>query len=393
MTFSKQVPATIETQNRKIPDIPDFSFTNPLKKNMFVNGIEIINTPEFSRKGVIIIAVDNNILFDSRDTDGFSNVAFMPINLNAVFERDRIVTVSAFNQVDDNKIKVTINVFVDEVERTLSSALQYFSQDVVNTIVSDVDDVIFPKQARPVGTFTQLIDMKGYKKLIVTISGQDPDLEFATPTITNAFFINPTNLSNVVDGDLASQTGQFTVNLAITPVGEIKTDSGANTTKDLKAKINHLVGGGSAGNVELSTSPDDIVYTVKATASTTSTFPQTITLDGTLHSFRFVKLKFTCTLGVYNGNIFEIYDANKIGGTAAISLETKDALGNWSLFIAASEFGTVSTGTPVTQQVGDNNLSVTGKTYGLPSTQTSFRAKYTITNGGIENSVSVIKVS
>jgi len=381
MTFSKQIPATIKTTNTKIPPIPDFSFENPLKKNMFVNGIEIVSTPEFSRKGVIIIAVDNNILFDSRDTEGFSNVAFMPVNLNAVFERDRFVTVSAFNQVDKNEIKVTINVFVDEVERTLDSSLQYISDDVVNSVVSELE-TIFPQIPRTNIEETQIIQMKGYHKLILMIDV--------------ALYDSPTAIiggSNVVDGDLNTFGDTSNVNGAGNQFAIFgKVDFGNIASRLAKVKFKQDLGLGTY-RYDFERSDDDSIWTLIATVTNNTTANQFLD-SGVDVSFRYLRISATFVSGsIASTNVgsFELYDSNIIGGTAEVSFEVENAFGAFLTLIDAASIGSIVQGTNVVKTIGDviNDLGNDKFNYSLPSNQTRFRIRLKILNGSITVGVSV----
>lgn len=466
MTFSKQIPATITTTDTKIPVIPQFNFTNPLKKNMFVNGVEIISNPEFARKGVIVITVDNVILFDSRDTRGFSNVAFMPVNLNAVFERDRVVTVSAFNQVDTNEISVTLNVFVDEVERTLDSSFQYLSQDIINSIVSD-ELIIFPLRVYFNEELTELLDMKGYNRLIVSMAGETiPDLTIVSET-TGTGLTDTVSIANIVAVGtqppwvpLLNFGGQM-FNLE-PPVLVV-------------SSFSQILGGGTNLQVLLETETLELVYDMLTTEPHTLEFTFTeipiastgITkVDRTGSQFygdfqahtrtltkiqvsqsdlpstgfiiispfgadqltgqkvfggvtkRYVKVELKIevylqleaslqTDAIVHPNttnktnpsislnpsviLTNPFDQNTKGGTASLSFEELNVADNtFSEFISSVEFGTIAEGDAIKVQLGDvNNLSISGKVYILPSTQTGFRAKLVITGGGIETAVAL----
>lgn len=443
MTFSKQIPATIITTNTKIPNIPDFSFTNFFKKNMFVNGVEIITSPEFSRKGVIIIAVDNNILFDSRDTNGFENVAFMPINLNAVFERDRIVTVSAFNQVDTNKIEVTINVFIDEVERTLNSALQYFSQDVVNRAISD-GEVLFSFRIYNDEVVTQLLDMKGYLKLIVNIASQTVEdailvseiqatletLDMFYSTDINTFAIlypnpvcgsrnDPTGpevsfIGTYDLGGISPYALEFDLSL---PSGQTKGGSYPLSCTNSTLNQTSTLGFSSQTQIEESDFPNtgftifqpfttSIIGTnnfaitkrfIRITIKASATVGQANVLNNSGPCLSICGLTLTKFSNVLqNGiTITNIFNSEAKGGTAGLSFEELDVSNNvFTEYIDEDEFGTVTEGQAIKAQIGDvNNISLTGKAFLLPSTQTGFRAKLTVTGGGIETGVSIRRVS
>ena len=121
MVFSKQFPKSLTTSNTSIPDEPDFTVTNPLKENIFCNGVEVVCTPEFTRKGVMIIKVDGVTHYDSRNTSGFIRIGKMPITLNAEIKRDVKVEIFIFNQVDSNNIGCNVTVFLSLESKQLDS--------------------------------------------------------------------------------------------------------------------------------------------------------------------------------------------------------------------------------------------------------------------------------
>ena len=77
-----------------------------------------------------------------------------------------------------------------------------------------------------------------------------------------------------------------------------------------------------------------------------------------------------------------------VGGIARLSFEVKDGNNEWFELISAEEVGSITEGQKTVFEVGE---AVSGHV--LPSTQTHFRAKLTITNGGIETSASLVRVA
>jgi len=169
MVYSHQFPKTISTSKTSISDDADFSVTNPLKKDVFCNGIEVVPSPEFTRKGVMIVKIDGITQYDSRNTNGFLRMAKVPITLNLLMKRDVKVEIFIFNVKDENIIECTVNVFLSEESKQLDSSMQYISDDVVNSLVSE-EEILFENKVYFNETVTKLIDMKGYKKLIVNMS-------------------------------------------------------------------------------------------------------------------------------------------------------------------------------------------------------------------------------
>lgn len=416
MTFSKQFPQTITTSDTSIPTIPNFRIENPLKKTVFCNAIELVTSPEFSRKGVLIIRVNNVDLYDSRKQNAFTNVAKMAIPLDAELERDRFVEIFVFNDVDSNLITCNVTIFLDEFSKSLDSSFQYISDNVVNTVVSE-EEVIIPFENHfPSTEIFKLIDMKGYKSFILNMAGQ----AYVSPTLISPVNVPPfTNTSNITDGVLSTSSGStFTMTPVTNRTWVFTIDFGSSRLGNPSTRYAMAVQLGVTtrifqGNFNVEFSTDNINYTpiddtnnplvVSIVGQSTFAFPTT-TVDNSVNvNFRFIRftIVFTTDVGTaggsaFNMQIFEMFDGDALGGTASVSFEELDISdGIFNEFIPASEFGTVTVGNAVKVQVGNvSNLSQSGKTYLLPSTQTGFRAKFNVTStGGITTGVSIRKVA
>lgn len=456
MAFSKQYPSTINTNNTKIPAIADFEIENPLKKTIFCNGVEIISSPEFSRKGVVVIEVNNVVLFDSRKTSAFESVGKLPVSLNAELERDMFVRVYAFNQVDTNSISCTINIFLDEVSKTLDSSLEYLSQDVVNSIVSK-SEVLFPFQTYPNinSPFVNLINMEGYKKLIVLLSASSIEtiekiqdatigtfqigtrgwkgqfLEIVSGNNINTFSFTDNNEAEIWDTKNSNNKKLSISHIPHTTqtfLNVLNRTQSPNSNDCSKNRVEIFGNSTSLWNVDESSTSDfssDVVNLLSEVTTSALTnlpttrryvrFTQKVTVSFST-STTSVGSDNNCTPNnctdsngclISGGNgmlvvprafhpiiLTGMFDSLTTNGEAKLSFEIlDDASKKWLELIASSEFGTVTEGQEVVSQIGDvNTISVSGYTYALPSTQTNFRGKLTV-SGGIETGVTIHKVS
>jgi len=177
MTFSKSILKKITTSDTKRPSSAQVIVKNPLDAKTILNGIELILSPEFSKKGKLIIEVNGINVFDEDDSEQFEGYAKYPIPLGIDFNRSRDIKIFAWNSEDSNTIQVSANMAISETQERFDSQAVPLGKDVFNQIVSEGVE-IFPFQVYTNETQTELIDMEGYKKLIVTMSAS------TIPTIT-----------------------------------------------------------------------------------------------------------------------------------------------------------------------------------------------------------------
>ena len=81
MTFSKSILKKITTSDTKRPSSAQVIVKNPLDAKTILNGIELILSPEFSKKGKLIIEVNGINVFDEDDSEQFEGYAKYPIPL------------------------------------------------------------------------------------------------------------------------------------------------------------------------------------------------------------------------------------------------------------------------------------------------------------------------
>ena len=394
MSFQESFVELIETNATKQPSKAQFIVKNPLRARIFVIAIQLTFDAYFSRKGVIMIKINDNIILPPKLAGTYIKLESFPLSLKSEELPDqKKVEVFVWNGIDNNIVSVGVDIQLSEDPQSLVSTDSASSILARNEELSEPQE-IFTEKNRINESETKVIDLKGYKKLIVILIKSNPDNEQSNPTITDDFFTNPSNLGNIVDGLVNTTTSLGSV-FNSNQVGDIRIDFQSIKVRDLICKVRNSLSTANTGFFEIFTSDDDIVYNLKFTKNFTGFIDETLDYSGTLHSFRYVRLRFTSTNGFYNMSIFEVYDANVMGGTGSISFEIRNPLKNtWGNFIPASEFGTITDGdVDLIEQVGDvNTKSISGKTYALPSTQTDFRAKYSV-GGVLKNSVSILRIA
>lgn len=452
MTYSRQFPKTIITSKTSIPDEPDFSVTNPLKKNVFCNGVEIVCSPEFTRKGAVVIKVDGITQFDSRNTNGFLRVAKLPVTINTPMKRDVIVDVFVFNEIDSNEISCSVTVFLSEESKNLDSSLQYISDETVNALVSE-SQILFPLRTYNNEIVTKLIDMKGYKKIIILIHASTiVPISQLTDPITNSYSIgsaggyqnvftdsvtglpiNQSEFDDKITNTIFDSQNQDPKNLVLTlstrPTQTIFavtrgiSSAGSNdcgkTALEIKAVFT------SKWDVVESNDPNFIIdvstiFTDVDPSVITAGFPTTkryirltentkvefLTLSsyaGGRNNCRKSRASTVCVFGcnnmsfqsrnIPNTTITSILDDITTDGIAKLTFEVRNPeTGVFQELIDENEFGTIAQGESITVQIGDViTKSISGQTYSLPSTQTDFRGKLVVT-GGIVTGVALQKI-
>jgi len=394
MTFQKSELLKISVSSNSRPSSPTKTLLNPLQKDIFVNGIELILTPEFAKKGKIIVLVNDVAVFSESESEVFRSYSKFPIPLGKELKRSFCIEVYAWNGTDTNTIKADMNI-------SISENLQPFNSQAVPMNIADLNNVVSQKVAlfakqnyhSADSPFYSLLDLEGFKRFWAIMSAQN----YISPSISDELLWTHTN-NYSVDGDLtATNKDSSSASGLGGDTHYLVYDFGDIDTRIAKAFVQYHAGisggiGTSVVTINLYVSTDGITWgSAVATVSQTGT-GATTTQDATLtapsQSLRYVKVEYvwTRTLNVSNANnvgVYECYDANAIGGTAALSFELKDSEGDWFEIIASSEFGTVTQGNAVAVQVGDTLT----KKYALPSTQSDFRAKLTVTGGGISTGV------
>ena len=201
MVFQKTISKTITTSNNKRQSIEDLKIENPLKKDIFVNGIELILAAEFSKKGKLIILLNDVSVFDENDSEALEGYAKFPIPLGKKLKRSFDIKVFAWNGTDTNSIKVSLNLALGEELQPFNSQAVPLGKDVFNQLVSE-SEVIFSEKGRIVAVYTKLIDLKGYDKIIVTMTAPNPNLP--PNDMTTDQTVTAGALADATDGDLTT---------------------------------------------------------------------------------------------------------------------------------------------------------------------------------------------
>jgi len=380
MTFSNSILKKISTNDIKKPDSPQVIIENPFDGDIFVNGIELILSPEFSKKGKLIIEINDITEFDAKDSKQFERYTKYPIPLAKKFRAGHEIKIFAWNGTDTNTIKMSLNTSLSKESQPFNSQAVPMNITDLNNVVSGIDD-IFTQQNYEDETQTSLIDMEGFKKLVLIIGGSN----VATPTVL-------IGESNIADADLGTFMSASNP-LSKTVIGSV--DFGSIASRVPTAKVGYVTSDDYDTIAYLEVSDDNSSWVEVDSQSIGST--SDVTMTGSEQSYRYSRVQF---LAVPSGDpsgqtvrIYEIYDSNALGGSAVISFEVLLGDSTWVELISATDIGTITEGNSLTKTIGDVINDGTNKfNYSLPSTQNRFRIKMIIT-GTLNIGLSVMKVS
>ena len=383
MTFQKTIPKRIDVNNTSKPNTPSLEIPNPLRSDIFVNGIELLLDPLFSKKGELIIQIDNNTVFSTK-SQSLKNYSLYPISLsNEILKDQKKIKVFAWNGTDSNTIGLNLNVTFSEENNPISTTAQPLGIDVLNRASSD-KVTLFPNEPRTSGfDDSALIDLKGHEIMMVLMSA----INNIPPTVI-------LGSSAIVDEDLNTKmlSASFTDTDPEKDIAII--DFGSIDTRIPTAKIGMSVAG-STWTFRLYVSNDGVSWG-SAVASTTIG-QTTATIQGASQSFRYMKVTvdFDSGSGLANADVYELYDANTFGGTASLSFQVKnDSSGNWVTAITSVQIGTITQGEEVVKIIGNviNDVANDKFNFSLPQTQTDFRARLQISGGGLNIGVTVFLI-
>lgn len=382
MGFEETFLDVIDTALVKKPASPQLKFTNPLKKDIFVNSIVLSGGVGFLTRGKVLVTVNDVPVFSPKTALQFKNTPSISIPLNdKPLLRTKSVKVFAWNSVDTDSISLSVEVKMSEDRGSApsnsgGSTLTVTPSDVRRR--NSIIETVFAEKNWSDEDDEQLIDMEGYTKMILNIASSKG---------------NPIIDSYTWDED---------------PADSVDNDAGTSTSTTLSDSAPNLilVDFGSVATRELTVDRDvdpapDIeelmeISDDKVSWSTVSTInnPTGITNTGS-NSFRYARITYTrISAGSGIVEVHEIYDNTAFGGSAAISFEVlDDSSGVWIELVSASEIGAIGFGTSISKQLGDviSDLSEQKFNVILPSTPTNFRAKIVVT-GNLNTGVSIIKV-
>lgn len=388
MGFEKTIVKTITISDVQIPDTPQISIKNPTNIPIFVNSIALISDISFTTRGKVVVVVGGSNVFEPDDSNDlqFKNRPSIPIPLNnKQIDPSETIDVFAWNSIDTNPISLTVEIQLSEekgnsVGSGASSNLQISPSDVRRR--NSINEIVFAQKDYSSEIVTKLIDMEGYTKMILGISGSS---SLSPVVIQDDFGFNDTsltvdlNLSTLTDLQFALGTKDFIVDFLTI------------SSRIPSSKINAISTG--SNNLELAVSDDNVSYSTVDSITSVSTGDHT--LQGIQQNFRYLRLRYIYVSGSANQTaIYQMYDGLKLGGTASISFEILDMGSNqWIEIISSADLGTVTTGGSISKQIGDVIDSVVNNKFNaiLPSSPTDFRAKLTVL-GNINTGVSIIKV-
>lgn len=398
LDFKDTISREIETTLTKKPNTPQIKIENPLAGSLFVNGIDVLFDTLFSRNGELVIEISDVIVYDSR-TGKTKNLGKITVGVGKVMKVDDKIKIFAWNKINNDIINAEFKIGLGKIFEPFTAQTILQNVDVINKFNSE-SEILFENEIRGIGEFFKLLDMKGYKKLIVNM----PASNYVSPIVVENFD-NFTFTDLSIDGNLDTSGGQKDSGGACSGSFELVVDFGSILVRSPKTKIRNQTQVNTGTVIQTATlsvsNLQSSGFVDIASQISSGTLDITTTLIGLEQSFRYMKIKFSFTKTIDCNNlarstIFEMYDSNELGGTASLSFEELDILNNtFSELISASEFGTVTAGEKIKTQIGDvSNVSISGNTYFLPSTQKGFRAKLTISgDGGIETGVSIRKIS
>lgn len=384
MVFQEQLLEVISTTDQKIPSSPQIKIDNPLDDDIFINGIELILTSEFARKGKLKILINEVAVFSPKQSQEFFNYSKFPIPLGKILRRSNDIQVFAWNDSDSNLIKISMNLFLSSELQPFNSQAVPLDKSVSNKEVSDIRQEFFEDRLYFNETLTKLIDMEAYPKLILLMIS-DGYVSGATVLFGGA---------PILDGDLATQGDTETITQSTSPEDIAKIDFGSIATRVPAGRVTHVSNPASTYDLKLEVSDDNSIWSVVDTVSSSTS--GTRNLLGTSQAFRYLKITGTYTGGSVASNTFrvnELFDNNLFGGLASISFEVFDGI-SWIEYISASALGTIINMGIATRTIGDVIADIANENFAkpLPSTQTDFRIKLIISGGGINLKVTGVKI-
>lgn len=390
MTYSESIPKNITTSTTSKPSQPQIVIENTSDYEVFCNLIEILPNVDFALNGVLEIEIDNIIVLDNKN-DVFRSYSKYPLPLGKKIQGRGEIRIFAWNKFNTDELRCDFNIHLSSKLENIPSVAIPLSQDQKNNATSEFE-TMFELLPRASANYTKLINMKGYKKLIVLLS--KPLIQGLPTKISDGFspLIGGTaydgKLDTFIDTGMDSAVRTLVLEYPTLAQRHIVLNAAWNPNFNFKTVT-----------VTLEISVDGVIWTNLQTLNTgdSSAFLHPFVLDCGTQLVKFVRVTGQSTLNPSGSSlrIYDIYDYDSVGGTGSLSFEIKNSVGDWVELIPSGEFGTVTSNSlDVVKQVGDvTTISVSGKTYALPSTQDRFRAKYSISSGGLTNAVDIQRVA
>jgi len=185
--FQEVIPSEIITNKTKRTVNPQILIDNPLSADIFCNGIECLLSLEFTRKGILIIEINNVRVFDSRDST-FKNYSKFPVAVGKKLLQNKQIKIWAYNNIDSNTIQVNFNTSLGKTFQPINTLAVPVNPSQVNDFVDTVKE-LFPFKLRANITETKLLNMDGYHKMIVNLAASDIPLpSFVSENVQSVIF-------------------------------------------------------------------------------------------------------------------------------------------------------------------------------------------------------------
>ena len=262
------------------------------------------------------------------------------------------------------------------------------------SLLQSRSDIVIPKIQRSENSITTaLINMKGNRNLIVTMTTAP-----AVRPNVDSYHSGATDYGNAVD---ASQSTYMDLN-SNNDFVIIDFGSSVNRTVYFYVSYRHHwhTGTGGNGSTFLGLA---IQGSNNKTTWTNLTYNQTQWLPNSgemryhvrrcnQYSYRYYRVKNTNTYYKSRGNLHDVFNGKIYGGIGYLSFEILSPFNTWQTLIHASEIGTIT-------NIATQNQNIT-REFGesisrhiLPSSQSKFRAKLSITFGGLKTGIGIMRVA
>jgi hypothetical protein len=378
MTFQKSFLKSAISNDTKKPNTPQIIIKNPLKKDIYVNAINLVSDIYFSLKGRCEIKINSNTEFSPKDNAfQLRKELLIPLE-NQILEQGKSIEIFVWNPIDTDLVTLSAQIIISENKGNLTLSGQAIDDNTMLKGISggagdeaDTHD-IFPYRQYEDCIEEFLINTKGRGNLLLTIAVSD----VGSPTIiSNGGFSS----GAIADNDLTSKSTIRVSGKGVTLTYEVIADFGTLDIRTMRAKI-------SAENI---------------TSSSTNWKPNSFSLSHLFHTsedginyalaedntnMRYAKLIITVVIAdsqrdpaQFDLNLYELYDNKTVGGTASLSFLLKGVNEQWFTILDSDELGAVTYG-----QAKVIKYDIAG----IPPTQSRFKARLEVV-GSLKTGVSI----
>ena len=208
------------------PDIPQFLLKNPLKKQLWINSIELTPNSFFAKKGKIIIKINDDFILPESAVGTFQSYKLfhVPLDKQELFQQKKI-EIFVWNGIDDDEVQISVNVLLSEessniplagvptdsetLNRDVSSnyidkSIQFLSEELSGKLIdvkSSVDDENTDLQAKIQALINSLPDSPDNAGLLAALNGiitsvddENTDLQAKIQALINSLPDSPDNV-------------------------------------------------------------------------------------------------------------------------------------------------------------------------------------------------------